>query len=348
MSVEDMTERRVVGRALGKWRGSTLHGYLLDGDDQTYKDNFRCTRHRFNDLCQRLKGSCLEKAEERTEYTLRGGAAKFKKANAIRDTPHMRFKVAMCMYALGHGGPIKVLADVGSLGVSTLKKYLKLFAEAITTTMKPMFMPGTPFTTSEREAVQGQFASRRGLKNVTLACDGSHIPFWPKNKRVAQDYRNYKGWKSILSVAFVDSYYRFFSVHVGYPGRAGDNTVLARWKLMDDIVMDKDAWLGKGGVVLGDSGASDGDEVFLNPYHNPSDPDKCWFNFCHSSTRFFVEQVFGIWKSRFRFLLHPIPGADHALTTRLIYASCILHNYLMAHSGDEVEIDISIARTRTD
>ena len=43
MSVEDMTERRVVGRALGKWRGSTLHGYLLEGDDQTCKDN---TPHR--------------------------------------------------------------------------------------------------------------------------------------------------------------------------------------------------------------------------------------------------------------------------------------------------------------
>jgi len=57
--------------------------------------------------------------------------------------------------------------------------------------------------------------------------------------------------------------------------------------------------------VLGDSGASDGDSVFLNPYHNPSDPDKLYFNFCHSSTRFFVEQVFGIWKSRFRFLLCP-------------------------------------------
>ena len=70
-----------------------------------------------------------------------------------------------------------------------------------------------------------------------------------------------------------------------------------------------------------------------------SDPDKNYFNFCHSSTRFFVEQVFGIWKSRFRFLLCPIAGADHKLTTKLIYASCILHNYLIVHSMDKVEID---------
>ena len=331
--------RRTIQRAAGKWRGSTLAGYLHLGDDKTYIENFRCSKHRFIDLVKRLKGSCLDKAEERTEHRLRGRAARFQKANAVRDTPGLRFKVAACMYALGQGGPLKVLADAGSLGKSTLKKYLGLFADAVTTRMKPIFMPGKPFADSEREAVRAQFASRRGIKNVVLACDGSHIPFHPKNKRVAMDYRNYKGWYSILAVGFVDSYYRFFGVHVGYPGRAGDNTILARWKLMEDISRDRTMWLGPGGVVLGDSGASDGDQVFLNPYFNPSDPDKNYFNFCHSSTRFFVEQVFGIWKSRFRFLLCPIAGADHKLTTKLIYASCILHNYLIVHSMDKVEID---------
>jgi len=333
--------RRTIQRAAGKWRGSTLAGYLHLGDDKTYLANFRCSKHRFNDLVKRLKGSCLDKAEERTEHRLRGRAARFQKANVVRDTPGLRFKIAACLYALGQGGPLKVLADVASLGASTLKKYLGLFAEAVTTRMKPLFMPGAPFTDSALEAVRGQFASRRGVKNVALACDGSHIPFHPKNKRLAMDYRNYKGWCSILAVAFVDSYYRFFGVHVGYPGRAGDNTILARWKLMEDISGDPARWLGPSGVVLGDSGASDGDKVFLNPYHNPSDPDKLYFNFCHSSTRFFVEQVFGIWKSRFRFLMCPIAGANHSLTTKLIYASCILHNYLVVHAEDKVEVDTS-------
>ena len=333
--------RRTIQRAAGKWRGSTLAGYLQLGDEKTYLANFRCSKHRFNDLVHRLQGSCLDKAEERTEHRLRGKAARFKKANVVRDTPGLRFKIAACLYALGQGGPLKVLADVASLGASTLKKYLGLFAEAVTTRMKPLFMPGAPFTDSALEAVRGQFASRRGVKNVALACDGSHIPFHPKNKRLAMDYRNYKGWCSILAVAFVDSYYRFFGVHVGYPGRAGDNTILARWKLMEDISGDPARWLGPSGVVLGDSGASDGDKVFLNPYHNPSDPDKLYFNFCHSSTRFFVEQVFGIWKSRFRFLMCPIAGANHSLTTKLIYASCILHNYLVVHAEDKVEVDTS-------
>ena len=137
--------------------------------------------------------------------------------------------------------------------------------------------------------MQGQFASRRGIPGVSLACDGSHVPFKPKNKAVAGDYRNYKGWTSILAVAFVDSFYRFYAVDVGYPGRAGDNTVLARNRWMEKVTNEPDTWLGKGGVILGDSGASDGDRVFLNPYHGPTDPERCWFNFCHSSTRFFVD-----------------------------------------------------------
>ena len=78
-------------------------------------------------MVHQSKGSCLDRAEERTERRLRGGARNFQKANAVRDTPGLRFKVAACMYALGQGGPLKVLADVASLGASTLKKYLELF-----------------------------------------------------------------------------------------------------------------------------------------------------------------------------------------------------------------------------
>ena len=327
-------------RASGKWRGSTLSGYLR-GDDITYKENFRCSKHRFNDLVLRLRHSALDKASERSGYELRAGARRFKKANQVKDAPTLRYKVATCMYALGQGGPLKTLADVASIGKSTLRKYLNLFADGVISQMKPLFMPATPFSAADRASVQGQFASRRGLSPVTLACDGSHVPFKPKNKRVAMEYRNYKGWCSILTVAFVDSYYRFFEVHVGYPGRAGDNTVLQRMKFMDDVRKDPDSWLGPGGVVLGDSGASDGDNIFLNPYHNPTDPDKLWFNFCHSSTRFFVEQVFGMWKSRFRFLLNTMPGTSHTLATKLIFASTILHNYLVVHSEDIIEIDTS-------
>ena len=339
-------DRRVIPRALGKWRGSTLSGYLTH-DDQTYVERFRCSRAQFQGLVDLLHGSQLDSAENQRTRALAirqppPGAAfpsprrlrRTTKARDVQDIPTLRYKIALCMYTLGHGGPIKVLADAGSVGESSLRRYLGLFALSVIKILGPVYMPATPFSDSERIAVQGQFASRRGIKIASMAVDGSHIPFKPKNKTFCMDYRNYKGWTSILAVAFVDSFYRFFEVDVGYPGRAGDNTVLTRNPLLAKISADPDKWLGKGGVILGDSGASDSDRVFLNPYHCPTEPEKCWFNFCHSSTRFFVEQTFGIWKSRFRFLMHSLPGLTHKLFVQLIYASAILHNYLIATRSD--------------
>ena len=254
-------------------------------------------------------------------------------ARAVLDPPTRSYKVAVALYATGHGGPVKVLADAASIGVSTLRKYFEQYADACTTHLKPIYMPGTAWSDMERQAVQGQFASRRGLSPVSLACDGTHVPFKPKGKKLAMEYRNFKGWPSILAVAFVDSYYRFFDIDVGYPGRAGDNTVLKQNWLMREIGQDPDRWLGPGGVILGDSGASDGDMYFLNPYHAPTDSKRLWFNFCHSSSRFYVEQAFGMWKSRFRFLMHRMPGTSHKLFTKLIYASAIMHNALVVHAG---------------
>ena len=39
---------RTVQRALGKWRGSTIAGYLHAGDEQTYKTNFRMSKETFS------------------------------------------------------------------------------------------------------------------------------------------------------------------------------------------------------------------------------------------------------------------------------------------------------------
>ena len=222
-------ERRTVSRALGKWRGSTLSGYLRDGDDQTYLENFRCTKARFEALVEQLRDSPLDVTPPKALTSDWRKVRRTQKAREVVDSPSRRYKVACALYATGQGGPIKVLADAASIGKSTLRKYLEQYADACTKRLKPIYMPGTPWSCEERSAVQDKFASRRGFRPVSLACDGSHVPFKPKGKRWQMEYRNFKGWTSILAVAFVDSYYRFFDIDVGYPGRAGDNTALNRY-----------------------------------------------------------------------------------------------------------------------
>ena len=49
--------RRLIQRASGKWRGSTLFGYLQSGDEQTYAENFRCSKMTFSRL---VGGACRQ------------------------------------------------------------------------------------------------------------------------------------------------------------------------------------------------------------------------------------------------------------------------------------------------
>ena len=345
---QERPPRRMVPRCLGKWRGSTISGYLRGGpsgpDEQTYMQNFRMSIGAFDRLVKLMEMSPLG-AHLPTEsvavlrqkaHTRRGKRpACTDLARLGLDHPSTRFKVAACLYTMGQGGSIKSNADACGVGKSTLQKWLTQFTASSFSHLKPLAMPSSPWGENELKAVQGNFASRRGMPNVTMACDGSHIPFRPNcKKQHAKEYRNYKGWTSILAVAFTDSYYRFFDLHVGYPGKAGDNTVLKHYWLMKEIKADPDKWLGKNGVVLGDSGASDADGFFLNPYHSPTSPERCWFNFCHSSTRFFVEQTFGRWKNKWRFLMNPL-NVQHKLATQLIFTSAILHNYCIMCSQDD-------------
>ena len=67
--------------------------------------------------------------------------------------------------------------------------------------------------------------------------------------------------------------------------------------------------------------------VFLNACRNPSTEGlEIWFNFGHSSSRFFVEETVGRWRRRFRFLPNPC-ATGHELTAQMIFASLILHNF---------------------
>ena len=94
---------------------------------------------------------------------------------------------------------MKPLADAGGVGTSSLLRYLSQFADAVMAAVAPIYMPSKPMPADERAAVQGQFASRRGIQNVTLACDGSHIPFRPKCKKISGEYRNYNARAGLLS-----------------------------------------------------------------------------------------------------------------------------------------------------
>ena len=315
--------RRLIKRTEGGWEKSTMAGYVFHGDEQTYKKNFRMTQLTFNQIARQIEAA-------NTAFVSRAGCVPRKKHKLVPTT----FKLGTCLYILALGVAVKAGGDCASVGESTVRAWLSKFALTSMTVLKPIYMPGKPMESELLNQVREEFAARRGVTNVALACDGTHVPFSTHNA----EYRNYKGWYSTLAVAFVNSFYLFVDADVGYPGRAGDNTVLPYSHLMREILNDPDLWLGPNGVILGDSGASDGDSRFMNPFPHPKTPEEFYFNFCHSSTRFFVEEVFGRWKNRFRFLLRE-HDMKHKLHSQLVYTTMILHNICTIMKDDAVEFE---------
>ena len=311
--------RRKVERTEGGWKASTLNGYVENGDEQTYKLNFRATRRSVELIAEKLS------------------SAGYLVDNNCRDPAHRmtsKFKVAVCLYYMAHAkGDAKLAGDVASLGKSTVQAYIEEFCRGVMAVLRPIYMPKDPPSASTVRLVREQFSGRHGISNVAMAVDGTHLPF-----RGGPDYRNYKGWTSILLVAFVSSYYTFVDGEVGAPGRAGDNTVLTSAWLMEKIREDPEAWLGADGVIAADGGASDGGELLLNPIPNAEEADELYYNFCHSSTRFFVEETFGRFKNRFRFLLYQSDLSQRTYC-RLVYSAMILHNMFTILKDDAVDFE---------
>ena len=207
-----------------------MYGYVYKNGDPVYRRNFRVTKLTFDRILQHLQ---------------RGGFLKDgRSTNPDKRIPG-RFKLAVALYFFAQGTGYKAAADCASLGESTVQRYVNEFIDGVVAVLRPIYMPQEPPSAEKLAAIRSEFAARRGVPNVALAVDGSHVPFRPDDAATAVDYRNYKGWTSILAVAFVNSFHLFVDGDVGAPGRAGDNTVLKDSWLMNAIKADRDAWLGR-------------------------------------------------------------------------------------------------------
>lgn len=113
--------RRVVHRAAGRWRGSTLFGYLNRGDDQTFYEHFRMIRSTFKQLIVLIDGNGALGRRSRSD------GCRMWRAQMFLDNATLEFRVAACLYHLRQGGRMKTTADVASVGSSTLRRWMHLF-----------------------------------------------------------------------------------------------------------------------------------------------------------------------------------------------------------------------------
>ena len=144
-AADESSERRHVQRNSGKWRGSTISGYLR-GDDQTYVENFRMNSVTFDKLLALLEHTSFATAESPPVTVGLRAKAKRRSASHIAfarahvDPPTTRFKLAVCLYAMAHGGRFKQVGDAAGIGKSTVRQYMVAFCEGVMAAVKPIYM----------------------------------------------------------------------------------------------------------------------------------------------------------------------------------------------------------------
>ena len=173
--------RRTIQRAAGGAMGSTMWGYYNYGDEKTFLYNFRMTKDQLEGGHRMLAegGHLHDSQSKHVEYRFPG-----------------RFKFAVCMYVLAHGGGagpyFKAAADCASLGESTVERWMGQFCRAILAIMAPTFLLFQPPSSNYIDLCKAAFSARRGFPNVSQAGDGTHVPFKPWRCGNKSIYKNYK------------------------------------------------------------------------------------------------------------------------------------------------------------
>lgn len=152
-------------------------------------------------------------------------------------------------------------------------------------------------------------------------------------------YFNYKGFHSIVAMAVADANYNFMYLDVGCQGRISDGGVFHYTSLYNKMTHGElhlpapSALQGREMLVPHLFVADDAFPLspnLMKPFPGVTKglltPERI-YNYRHSRARRIIENVFGIWSSKFRVLLKPINL--HPDKVEIIALTCAyLHNFL--------------------
>lgn len=185
-----------------------------DVPEEEFRRAFRMSKATFNMICEELDSAVI------------------KKNTMLRDAIPVRQRVAVCIWRLATGEPLRLVSKRFGLGISTCHKLVLEVCSAIRTVLMPKFLQWPD--ENKMRMIKNEFNSMSGIPNVGGSMYTTHVPIIaPKisvaayfNKRHTE--RNQKTSYSITVQGVVDPKGVFTDVCIGWPGSMPDDQVLEK------------------------------------------------------------------------------------------------------------------------
>lgn len=222
-----------------------------DFPEEEFRRCFRMSRATFDLICQELDPVVT------------------KKNTTLREAIPVRQRVAVCIWRLATGEPLRLVSKRFGLGISTCHKLVLEVCTAIRDVLMPKFLN---WPDQERmNEVKEEFEAKSGIPSVGGSMYTTHVPIIaPKENSAAylnrrHTERNGKTCYSVTVQGVVDLKGVFTDVCIGWPGSMPDDQVLEKSALYRRACQGllREVW------IVGNSGYPLMDWVLV-PYKHPN------------------------------------------------------------------------------
>jgi len=291
--------------------------------EDEFRRAFRMSRATFEAVCEEL------------------GAAVAKEDTMLRAAIPVRQRVAVCIWRLATGEPLRLVSKRFGLGISTCHKLVLEVCAAIKAVLMPKAVQW-PEAPDAAAGVSATFEAASGIPAVVGAMYTTHIPIIAPKANVAAYYnrrhteRNQKTSYSITVQGVVDAGGAFTDVCIGWPGSMSDADVLDRSAL---YAQRGAAGLLQGQWVVGGAGYPLMDWLLVPYTHHNMTWAQHVFNERVDGVRAVARDAFQRLKSRWGCLQKRTEVKLQDLPV-VLGACCVLHN-ICERAGDAVDPDIA-------
>ncbi|KAF8406865.1 hypothetical protein HHK36_005986 [Tetracentron sinense] len=278
-----------------------------DFPEEEFRQAFRMSRATFDLICDELNSVVA------------------KEDTMLRAAIPVRQRVAVCIWRLATGEPLRLVSKRFGLGISTCHKLVLEVCSAIKTVLMPKYLQ---WADGDRmNMIKNEYESISGIPNVVGSMYTTHIPIIAPKINVAAYYnrrhtdRNQKTSYSITVQGVVNPKGVFTDVCIGWPGSMPDDQVLEKSALYHRA----NGGLLKGDWIVGSSGYPLMDWVLVPYTHQHLTWTQHAFNEKIGEVQKVAKEAFARLKGRWGCLQKRTEMKLQDLPV-VLGACCVLHN----------------------